>query len=308
MTATDAIDWAELGKRPDPCIVCGSASHARLYPASYKGSLQEASAYFLAHRTATAHGPIVRCDDCDFVFTSPRFEGSDYDRIYGGVRPPENLDPAFGAAKTARFQRLASVVRRFRPAGGKFLDFGCGDGSFLDVFDDPAGLGFEVGAPGSGRAGPCDVITGDWASVAGEPPFAAESFDYVTAFDVLEHLPRIEEDIALIREVLKPGGLFFASVPNIESTVARVMGRRWNMILLEHLWYFSPATYRRMMAKCGFEILHIQGVPFDAPVAHLATRLAQTFGMTGTLGAGGPLSKLVLPVPAGLMLGVFRRR
>lgn len=131
-------------------------------------------------------------------------------------------------------------------------------------------------------------------------------FDFVTAFDVLEHLPRLREDVALIRKVLKPGGLFFASVPNIESTVARAMGRRWNMILLEHLWYFSPPTYRRMMSELGFEALHIQGVPFDAPIAHLATRLAQTFGMKGAQRAG-LLSALIVPVPAGLMLGVFRK-
>lgn len=306
MTAAAAIDWRQLGNGPDPCIVCGSGRQALLYPPTYRGSIEAASAYFLAHRTATAHGPIARCGECGFVFTSPRFDPRDYDRIYRAVRPPENMDSAFQAAKVARFERLGAIVRKFQPSHGPFLDFGCGDGSFLEVFEDPAGLGFEVGSAGRRTVGRCEIVTGDWASVAGKSPFPERGFDFVTAFDVLEHLPRLKEDVELIRQVLKPGGLFFASVPNIESAVARIMGRRWNMILLEHLWYFSPDTYRRMMSECGFETLHIQGVPFDAPVAHLATRLAQTFGMKGTLNPG-PLSKLILPVPAGLMLGVFRK-
>jgi hypothetical protein len=42
--------------------------------------------------------------------------------------------------------------------------------------------------------------------------------------------------------VLKTGGHLFVTVPNSESFVARAMGKRWNMLLLEHLWYFSPKT------------------------------------------------------------------
>ena len=55
--------------------------------------------------------------------------------------------------------------------------------------------------------GRCEVITGDWAKVAGLPIFPLARFDFVVAFDVLEHLPQIEEDVALIKttNVLKPG-------------------------------------------------------------------------------------------------------
>jgi SAM-dependent methyltransferase len=155
-------------------------------------------------------------------------------------------------------------------------------------------------------AGKCEVINGDWAKVAGSAVIPKSEFDFVVAFDVLEHLPRIDEDIRLIRAVLKPGGLFFVSVPNIESLVAKIMGKRWNMLLLEHLWYFSPTTLERLMVRHGFAHLATRSIPFDAPVAHLATRLAQTFGMKGTFKAGS-VSRSVLPVPAGIMLGVFRK-
>jgi hypothetical protein len=154
--------------------------------------------------------------------------------------------------------------------------------------------------------GPSEVITGDWASVAGSADAPASGFDFLTAFDVFEHLPRLDEDVAIVRSLIKPGGLLFASVPNVDSLVARVMGKRWNMLLLEHLWYFSPATFRRFLARHGFEEVKHHSVLFDAPIAHIATRLAQqTFGMKGAFVPRG-IAGLSLPVPAGIMLGVYR--
>src|ERR1700692_3323117 len=94
----------------DPCLVCGSQTKEMLYSPTYDKSVYEASNYFLANRTATAHGTIVRCRECNFVFTSPRFSDRDYDRIYSGIKPPADLDPAFERAKISRFKPLAAIV------------------------------------------------------------------------------------------------------------------------------------------------------------------------------------------------------
>lgn len=298
------LNWTELAGASDPCLVCGCTEHDTLYKPTFQASLEEAPDYFLAHRKATAHGPIVKCRSCGFVFTSPRFSAQDYDRIYQSIPTPHEGNSAFDPAKTARFRRLAREVRR-NVDQGPHLDFGCGDGAFLQMLDYPGGLGFEIGPPGRRSAGAADIITGNWADVGGSSDVPPGSMDFVTAFDVLEHLPRIREDVALLRRVLKPGGLFFVSVPNVQSMAARVMGHRWNMLLLEHLWYFSPDTLRTFLAASGFEHIKTVSVPFDAPIPHIITRLAQTFGFKGALPVGR-FSRAVLPVPAGIMLGIFR--
>ena len=301
-----SVDLVAASRAADPCLVCGSTVNQLLYAPTYTGSVAEAPSYFLAFRKATAHAPIVQCQDCGFVFTSPRFAADDYDWIYKAVRLPPNLDASFERAKVSKFRRLAAIVRKFQPREAAFLDFGCGDGGFLRQFDGPGGRGFEIGAQGQRMVGRYEIVTGDWATVAGTPIFPAAAFDFVVAFDVLEHLPRIEDDVTSVRNVLKSGGLFFVSVPNVESFVAKAMGKYWNMLLLEHLWYFSPSTLELMMVRHGFERITVRWLPYDASIAHIATRLAQTVGMKGTFDAG-PISRLVLPIPAGIMLGVFRK-
>ena len=65
------------------------------------------------------------------------------------------------------------------------------------------------------------------------------------------------------------------------------MGKHWNILLLEHLWYFAkPGTLERVMARYGFEHVTTRSLPYDAPVAHIATRLAQNAGMKGAFRAG----------------------
>jgi SAM-dependent methyltransferase len=300
------IDWEMASRNPDPCLICGSLAKQLLYPPTYTQSIAEAPAYFLEHRIATGHAPIVRCRDCGFVFTSPRFAKEDYDRIYKCIQRPLNIDGPFETARAARFRRLVAIVRKFVPQEATFLDFGCGDGSFLREFNGAGGRGFEIGAPGRRMVGSYEIVTGDWTSVAGTSIFATASFDFIVAFNVLEHLPQIEDDLALIRNVLKPGGLFFACIPNIESLTAKALGKYWGMLLLEHLWYFSPSTLKQLLSRYGLKCLTIRSLAYDAPIAHIATRLAQTLGIKGKFKTG-PISRLVLPTPAGIMLGVFYR-
>jgi hypothetical protein len=84
---------------------------AAALPGDIHGIVATASPYFLANRTATAHGAIVRCRHCGFVFTSPRFSGSDYDRIYKAVEPPAQVDASFENAKAARSRCSPDAAR-----------------------------------------------------------------------------------------------------------------------------------------------------------------------------------------------------
>ena len=83
-------------------------------------------------------------------------------------------------------------------------------------------------------------------------------FDVITMFHVLEHVEDPQLIINNIVKNLRPGGLFIMEVPNIESYLAKHHGLSWKYIALEHLWYFSPATLRKLLADSGFQIVFWQ--------------------------------------------------
>jgi SAM-dependent methyltransferase len=98
-------------------------------------------------------------------------------------------------------------------------------------------------------------------------PFSPQSFELVTLFDVLEHLPRPANIIREIYRVLRPGGLFFLTVPNVANLRNRVrllLGRSPHPDPIED-WFAADffGHYREMtrtelirgFSKQGFSIL-----------------------------------------------------
>jgi SAM-dependent methyltransferase len=288
------------------CPVCDGGAFSLVHPATFRGNAEDAHPYFLAQRSRVAHGRIMRCDSCGFMLTSPQFAPAEYNMIYrraGTAAPP---DEPLGKAEAARARRLAGIVRRHWKGEGRLLDYGCGRGGFLDAMEGADRLGFEVAPSSSHAALSCPVVTGDFLALAGLPPFDRGGFALVTAWDVFEHLPDLPAYVAALRALLQPGGLLAASVPDVGSLTARLTGERWNSFLLEHLWYFEPETFRRFMARHGFEALEQGAIPYDAPVGHLVRRAAQTYKLPiGSL--AGRLGEVIAPIPVGLMYGVFRR-
>ena len=113
------------------------------------------------------------------------------------------------------------LLAQFAPPGGRLLDVGCGTGYTLSlVSGNYRATGLDA-SPDAVQVAPdkagAPVVRGDACSL----PFAEESFDVVTALDVLEHLDDDARAMAEISRVLAPGGVAVLSVP-------------------AHQWLFSP--------------------------------------------------------------------
>jgi SAM-dependent methyltransferase len=96
--------------------------------------------------------------------------------------------------------------------GARILDAGCGSGRMLDEL---ARYGAVTGVDADPACVTRATERGHTAQLASLPglPFEDASFDLVTSFDVVEHLPEDVEALADFRRVAVPGGRLLSTVP-----------------------------------------------------------------------------------------------
>lgn len=127
---------------------------------------------------------------------------------------------SFGERGVAK--RIETVRRQLPVRGDRLLDVGCGDGTYtvelaggyvrVDAVDvEPGRLeSFSDRIAGTELEDRVGVHKMSVDSLA----FDANTFDRVTAFEVVEHLDHLEEGLSEIRRVLKPGGALSLTTPN----------------------------------------------------------------------------------------------
>lgn len=138
--------------------------------------------------------------------------------------------------------------------GGRLLDLGCSAGAFLSTMRSPGWdlCGIEISAEeaqcAKERAG-AEVFVGDIF----DAPFAPESFDVITSFDVLEHLYQPKRVIEQVYSWLKPGGIYYVAVPNVESWESHFFRSYWyGLEMPRHLFMYSPISLRKLATGAGF--------------------------------------------------------
>ena len=88
-------------------------------------------------------------------------------------------------------------------------------------------------------------------------PFADESFDKVICSEVLEHIPDYQGALVEIQRVLKPGGLFCASVPRSwPEKICWALSDAYHQNIGGHLRIFRANNLRGEIENLGFNHFH----------------------------------------------------
>ena len=175
------------------------------------------------------------------------------------------------------------------------LDFGCGDGSYLESIKGKVGrrIGFEA-APGQARQVGAQLgisVTSTHDDTATVPD---ASVDILSAHFVMEHLTDLEGAFAFWRRALKPGGRLHLAIPNIDCLEARLFGKKWHGLdSPRHISFPSADNMATLAERHGFKIVRRSwGVFPNTWAASLATVVT-----------GHYISKLfMLMMPVGVVL------
>jgi SAM-dependent methyltransferase len=249
------------------CGLCGADDAEVIYEARYDREKDaDLVSKFRASGDELLIDRLVRCRRCQLQYVNPRLAAPLILESYA-----EGEDPTYVSQLAAReqtFDRALRKIERLAPRKGRLLDIGTAAGAFLGVAKR---RGWDVegcepnrwlAAWGSRRYG-IPIRSGDLFEQRYEPA----SFNVITLWDVIEHTPDPAKVIARCAQLLAPGGLLIVNYPDIDSAVARAMGRRWLFLTSVHLYYFTPTTIRALLGKAGFAVeeisRHVQSLELE---------------------------------------------
>ena len=182
-------------------------------------------------------------------------------------------------------ERYRSLLAKLEPlvSGRRLLDVGCGEGQLVAAASasgwDAHGIDLSPSAVEICRSFdlPCSRTDLFDASLA------AGSFDVITMIELIEHVADPGRFLARAEELLTPGGVVHLTTPNHGALGRRVLGQAWGPYSPAHLSYFSPASFRRLVASStGLEVVGIGSRNISAAALRkLARRRAPAV-------AGGP--------------------
>lgn len=232
------------------CFLCGK--ELRLFKKE-NYDRQSLGEYAFASRKIPEymHWALYECKECRVLYSVCPIGKDEIFEKYGDASYDSNSE-ANDASHT-----YIHYLKKYLPGfpRGKALDIGTGNGSYLKELkaggvETVAGVEPSV-APvkaADSEIAPCIVN-----EVFSESLFEPASFDMVSMFQTIEHIPDTKKTLKEIYNVIAPGGYVYIVCHDYTSFVNRMMGTRSPIYDIEHLQIFSRKGIRLVLEQAGFE-------------------------------------------------------
>ena len=161
-------------------------------------------------------------------------------------------------------EAVLKVLKKIKPTG-KVLDIGCATGDFLEVARkngyDAEGVEPSAWSAAIARGRGFKIHEELLEDFAGKH---AGEYDIVTLWGVIEHFANPTAEIERIKSILKPGGILALWTGDVDSSLSRLLGRKWWYWQGQHIQYFTHASMKTLVNDHGFEHTDTHLYPFAA--------------------------------------------
>lgn len=267
----DPENWEKLS-----CCVCSSGETTRLYDSFVSPDEDLQTMFWGLHRTQERkkfHTAIQKCTGCGHVYSSPYLK-EDVLRYCYATSHFDNSWQVADKFPLSTVRHYLNEAMPFLPDRECAVDIGCDVGFLLEVACE-AGfkkvVGVEPNKTAADRAWArlksrpnVDILNEAYSEQAISPGSAS----LIAFVHVLDHLKQPNTLLKAVYKDLKPGGVVIAVMHNIKSILARLTGRRFPPINLQHPQFFSPNSLRLLFVRAGFEFLKIRPTFNDYPLSH----------------------------------------
>ena len=164
--------------------------------------------------------------------------------------------------KNIALKNKLNLINSHQPNKGRILDIGAGTGDFLSVAKKD---GWQtIGVEPSTKAKSIAINKGvSFVELTTE--LDNYSFDVISMWHVLEHVPDLDKQIKELKRLLKPTGTLIIAVPNFKSFDAKYYGKFWAAFDVPiHFWHFSKTAIKLLFEKEKMKLEKVLPMKFDS--------------------------------------------
>lgn len=172
------------------------------------------------------------------------------------------FEKAYHFVKGIALKNKLNLINSLQPNKGRILDIGAGTGDFLSVAKQN---GWQtIGVEPSDKA-KAIAVKKEVSFVEQTLELENHSFDVITMWHVLEHVPNLDNQIKELKRLLKPNGSLIIAVPNFKSFDAKHYGAFWAAYDVPiHFWHFSKKAIKTLFEKEGMQLEKVLPMKFDS--------------------------------------------
>jgi SAM-dependent methyltransferase len=194
-----------------------------------------------------------RCRDCGVLQLSP--VPADVSAFYARYPVHARKSALYAALRRLVMSSVYYDLGR-HPRGSVLLDYGCGDGGYLETYRGKGFtlLGYEKSPEQAARvAGDLGIpVYADGEALLREH---AGAVDVLTMHFTLEHVTDLDAAFREAAALLRSGGTFYSVVPDPASFEARLFGKKWhNLDPPRHVSFPDGGAARRLAERHGFTV------------------------------------------------------
>ena len=164
--------------------------------------------------------------------------------------------------KTIALKNKLNLINSLQPNKGRILDIGAGTGDFLSVAKND---GWQTTGVEPSEKAKAIAIKKGISFVEQTSELDNHSFDVISMWHVLEHVPDLDKQIKELKRLLKPTGTLIIAVPNFKSFDAKHYGKFWAAYDVPiHFWHFSKTAIKLLFEKEAMPLEKILPMKFDS--------------------------------------------
>jgi len=211
-------------------------------------------------------------EDFDFLETFPQPSQEQLPKYYKSddyishTDSQRNLfENVYHLIRKISLKRKLKLINSFSSNEKKLLDVGCGTGDFLQTAQKNKWTVSGIEPNEKARTIANTKTSNSVFEVDHLLKIKPNSFNVITLWHVLEHLPKLDEHISILRSLLKPEGTLIIAVPNYNSYDAKYYKEFWAAYdAPRHLWHFSQSSVSKLVEKEKMKVVKVLPMKFDS--------------------------------------------